>query len=32
MNAANAAADNIGTAGISGNAENGIKMCGCVLH
>ena len=32
MHAANGAADNIGTAEISGNAENGIRTFGCVLH
>ena len=32
MHAANGAADNIGTAEISGNAENGIRIFGCVLH
>ena len=32
MHAANVAADNIGTAGISGKAVNWIEMCGCVLY
>ena len=32
MHAANGAAGNIGTAEISGNAENAIRISGCVLH
>ena len=32
MHAANGAAGNIGTAEISGNAENAIRIFGCVLH
>ena len=32
MHASNGAADNISTAEISGNAENAIRIFGCVLH